>query len=49
MCQTEAEIAERLGRLSRLAPGGTYRIPGFAHDNNVQNKGVKFGHKLKVQ
>lgn len=33
--QSEMEIAERLGRLSRLAPGGTYKVPSFAEDNAV--------------
>lgn len=45
--KSEVEIAENLGRLSRLAPGGQYRVPSFVHDNVVQNKGVQFGHKLK--
>lgn len=34
--QSEMEIAERLGRLSRLAPGGTYKVPSFAEDNAVR-------------
>lgn len=29
------------------APGGDCRIPSFAHDDAVLNKGVQFGHKLK--
>jgi len=31
------------------APGGNCRIPSFVEDDKALNKGVVFGHKLKVR
>ena len=45
--KSDMEMAQSLGRWSRLGPGGSYRVPSFVHDNQVQNKGVVFGNKLK--
>jgi len=39
---------ENLGRYSRLAPGGTYAVPGFVDHDRHHNKGVVFGHKTKT-
>lgn len=47
-CQTEMEVAEKLGRLSRLAPGGQVKIPSFAEENKHNGKGVPFGRRVRL-